>query len=435
MNGATTETTIYVAGVLERITVGSVTDWKHYVAGGTGVAAIVIRSSSGTNTTYYPLKDHLGSTDRITNSSGSVVVALSYDAFGKRRGSNWTGNPTSGDLTNIAATTRHGFTSHEHLDNLALVHMNGRVQDPVIGRFISPDPFVQSLCQPQSLNRMSYVWNNPLTHLDPSGYEVDDGGKPLICVNGSCGGSGMNSRGSGAMIGSMLVTAGRWREIMIQLAYDAVQLVPPLPDMPGFGGSGDDDGKGDEKTPEQCVQDCMDKKRPGIAATSQAAGGALTGAIIGARGNWRGALTGAALGGTIGGFSGQIQGMLPDNAYLQAGLAAALGAIGVRAAGQASGGQTISAVIGQGVGEILGGAGNGGATIGGFLGGFLPHMDGALSSGSMFNFTTSAIGGATSVSALAGLAGGILTDLVAEHLTNEANAECKQECGQSDGGS
>jgi len=133
-------------------------------------AAIHIRSSTGTNSTYYALKDHLGSTDRITNAAGSVAVALSYDAFGKRRGSNWTGNPSSGDLSNIAATTRHGFTEHEHLDNLALIHMNGRVQDPVIGRFLSADPLVQAPDYSQSLNRYAYAWNNPLSRIDPSGF-------------------------------------------------------------------------------------------------------------------------------------------------------------------------------------------------------------------------------------------------------------------------
>jgi hypothetical protein len=52
--------------------------------------------------------------------------------------------------------------------------MNGRVQDPVLGRFISADPFVQAPYNGQSLNRYSYVWNNPLSLVDPSGFNVDD---------------------------------------------------------------------------------------------------------------------------------------------------------------------------------------------------------------------------------------------------------------------
>jgi hypothetical protein len=48
--------------------------------------------------------------------------------------------------------------------------MNGRVQDPVLGRFLSPDPIVQAPYYSQSLNRYSYVWNNPLSFADPSGF-------------------------------------------------------------------------------------------------------------------------------------------------------------------------------------------------------------------------------------------------------------------------
>jgi hypothetical protein len=48
--------------------------------------------------------------------------------------------------------------------------MNGRVQDPVLGRFISADPFVQAPFHTQSHNRYSYVWNNPASLIDPSGF-------------------------------------------------------------------------------------------------------------------------------------------------------------------------------------------------------------------------------------------------------------------------
>ncbi|MBP7140668.1 MAG: hypothetical protein KBA71_02080 [Opitutaceae bacterium] len=48
--------------------------------------------------------------------------------------------------------------------------MNGRVYDPVLGRFLSADPFVDDAADSQSYNRYSYVSNNPLNHTDPSGY-------------------------------------------------------------------------------------------------------------------------------------------------------------------------------------------------------------------------------------------------------------------------
>jgi RHS repeat-associated protein len=58
---------------------------------------------------------------------------------------------------------------HEHWDDFALINMNGRVYDPVIARFLSPDPYVQAPDYSQSFNRYSYVYNNPLVYIDPDG--------------------------------------------------------------------------------------------------------------------------------------------------------------------------------------------------------------------------------------------------------------------------
>jgi RHS repeat-associated protein len=96
-----------------------------------------------------------------------VVERLSYDAWGKRRNANGTD-----DLTNalISAITDHGYTGHEHLDDMGLIHMNGRVYDPRTGRFLQADPFIQYSDDLQSYNRYTYVMNNPFYATDPSGY-------------------------------------------------------------------------------------------------------------------------------------------------------------------------------------------------------------------------------------------------------------------------
>ena len=62
-----------------------------------------------------------------------------------------------------------GYTGHEHLDELGFVHMNGRIYDPLLGRFLSPDPHIQAEELLQNYNRYSYVLNNPLRYTDPSG--------------------------------------------------------------------------------------------------------------------------------------------------------------------------------------------------------------------------------------------------------------------------
>ncbi|MER2491168.1 RHS repeat-associated core domain-containing protein, partial [Catenovulum sediminis] len=65
--------------------------------------------------------------------------------------------------------TEDGFTGHDMLSS-GFIHMQGRVYDPVIGRFLSPDPIVQAPYFSQSWNSYSYAWNNPLRYTDPSGY-------------------------------------------------------------------------------------------------------------------------------------------------------------------------------------------------------------------------------------------------------------------------
>src|SRR5260221_2343552 len=65
--------------------------------------------------------------------------------------------------------------------------MNGRVYDPTIGRFLSGDPVVQAPLMSQSLNRYSYVVNNPLSLVDPSGYSwlsklIDRIWRPVLAI-------------------------------------------------------------------------------------------------------------------------------------------------------------------------------------------------------------------------------------------------------------
>ncbi len=97
----------------------------------------------------------------------------SFDPFGLRRnGSNWKDLLTS-QLNNFdRSVTTRGYTGHEQLDELGLIHMNGRVYDPKLGRFIQADTFIQFADNTQSYNRYSYVLNNPLRYTDPSGHYI-----------------------------------------------------------------------------------------------------------------------------------------------------------------------------------------------------------------------------------------------------------------------
>jgi RHS repeat-associated protein len=69
-----------------------------------------------------------------------------------------------------------GYTGHEMLGEFDIINMNGRLYDPVLGRFFSPDNYVQMPDNSQNFNRYSYCLNNPLKYTDPSGnlFGIDD---------------------------------------------------------------------------------------------------------------------------------------------------------------------------------------------------------------------------------------------------------------------
>ncbi len=116
---------------------------------------------------YYLHLDHLGSIMSITDQSGSVIETRSYDAWGRPQNPNtWSYQLTPFGALNI---TDRGYTFHEHLIEFSLINMNGRMYDPVLGRVISPDNYIQAPDNTQSFNRYSYCWNNPLKYSDPSG--------------------------------------------------------------------------------------------------------------------------------------------------------------------------------------------------------------------------------------------------------------------------
>src|SRR5262249_26963300 len=117
----------------------------------------------------YALLDHLGSIAVLTDETGAVVERLSYDAWGKRRFATGADDPAG----SIASQITRGFTGLEMIDAAGLINMNRRIQDPAPGRFLSADPVIQDPASSQSLNRYAYVWNNPLSSTDPSGFSAN----------------------------------------------------------------------------------------------------------------------------------------------------------------------------------------------------------------------------------------------------------------------
>lgn len=165
-NGTTTKKIIY-SGMYEKITIGSKIYEVHYISCGAGLVGVAVKENGGTAQLFYVYTDHLGSIVKITNSHGNTVYEQNFDAWGRER------NPDDWTYTDNPDTKPEwlirGFTAHEHLDEFALINMNGRVYDPLLGRMNSPDNVVQSPFSTQSYNRYSYAFNNPLLYIDPSG--------------------------------------------------------------------------------------------------------------------------------------------------------------------------------------------------------------------------------------------------------------------------
>jgi len=158
--------TRYYAGSYEKDTANGTWKKTHYISGGTGLVAVFIKWSTGQDSMFYVCKDRQGSIVALVKQNGTVSERYSYDAWGRRR------NPANWADYNVPAPRliNRGYTGHEMLDGFGLINMNGRMYDPVIGRVLSPDNYVQDPTNTQSYNRYSYCLNSPLRYTDPSGW-------------------------------------------------------------------------------------------------------------------------------------------------------------------------------------------------------------------------------------------------------------------------
>ncbi len=139
-------------------------EWN-YIYAPTGLAAVYY-NNNGSGQLLYASTDNLGSVTMLTYPNGTIAEEYSFDAWGRRRNpANWN------DYVNVTPSQFmiRGFTTHEHLDEVGIINMNGRIYDPVLGRFLQADNEVQNPDNLQNYNRYSYVMNNPLKYTDPSG--------------------------------------------------------------------------------------------------------------------------------------------------------------------------------------------------------------------------------------------------------------------------
>lgn len=109
-------------------------------------------TEGGVGSVYYPLSDHLGSWEKVLDESKNTVQQTHFDPWGNRMSfTAWNTRQTQ-----TSFTFDRGFTGHEHYDCLHVINANARLYDPVIGRFFSPDPFVQT---PDCYKQLIYYYH------------------------------------------------------------------------------------------------------------------------------------------------------------------------------------------------------------------------------------------------------------------------------------
>ena len=141
----------------ERSTIGVI----HLFAGSNRVVSI---RSDGNRQFYHG--NHLGSASVVTDAGGTMKEKIEYFPYGTYRDRQ--------DYDPTFPNVNYTFTDQEDDDETGFFNYNARLYDPLIGRFISADPLFQDLSDPQTLNRYSYVRNNPIIYTDPSGYDFEE---------------------------------------------------------------------------------------------------------------------------------------------------------------------------------------------------------------------------------------------------------------------
>ena len=164
-NGTSVLTRWYIGSNYIKELTGSTVKEYSFIGGDAYTAPVVAVKTDAVTTWYSLLRDNLGSITHVVDSLNNVSE-YSYDAWGRRRNPVYWNYDLTGQPNLFAG---RGFTGHETMIEFGLINMNGRLYDPAVGRFLSPDSYVQMPDFTQNLNRYTYGLNNPLKYNDPSG--------------------------------------------------------------------------------------------------------------------------------------------------------------------------------------------------------------------------------------------------------------------------
>ena len=165
--GKTVYTKYYLGGNYEAHCDSSGTEERLYVGGDCYEAPALLVRKEGKTEIRFLHRDYLGSILQVADNKGNIIEENSFDAWGSRRDPDTQEIYTGTEVPSLM--TGRGFTGHEHLNEFGLIHMNARLYDPILGRFLSPDPYVQLPDFTQAMNRYGYCMNRPLCYVDKNG--------------------------------------------------------------------------------------------------------------------------------------------------------------------------------------------------------------------------------------------------------------------------
>ena len=148
------------------------TKFVFYLGGDAYSAPAILISDGETSKLYYLHRDYLGSIVMLTDEDGNIAERRHFDPWGQPIKV----EDGAGKVLQGLTLLDRGFTGHEHLQTVGLIHMNGRLYDPALHRFLQPDNYVQDPFNTQNFNRYGYCLNNPLLYTDQNGelFLLDD---------------------------------------------------------------------------------------------------------------------------------------------------------------------------------------------------------------------------------------------------------------------
>ncbi|HJV78337.1 MAG TPA: RHS repeat-associated core domain-containing protein [Paludibacter sp.] len=170
-DGTETMSKYYLGGGRYEIeTAGGVEKQRLYLDGSPYTASLLVEKVGGNSPQLYFLhRDYLGSITQVTDNNGNLAAEYSYDAWGRMRNpANWNVYSTTAQPTPMFG---RGYTGHEHLNQFGIINMNARLYDPLLARFLAPDPQVSSPEASNGYNRYMYALDNPMMYTDINGEE------------------------------------------------------------------------------------------------------------------------------------------------------------------------------------------------------------------------------------------------------------------------